>query len=85
MAAAPASAVIHIIFLAPCIAIDNAMASRVFRVVALRYIRESPDPMNPVVFTTAIYSCDMDNSTKQGCKKSCGDVERENYRSSQRV
>lgn len=71
MAAVPASAVIHIIFTVPCIVVDNAMASRVYPVVALRYIKEFPDTRSPVVFTTAIYSCDKDNSTTSD-EKFCG-------------
>lgn len=86
MAAAPVSAVFHILLIVPCITIDNAMACRVFRSMALRYMQESSDNRNRAVFTTAIFSWDMDNIAKlNGEENTCGDVELASSERSQRV
>lgn len=74
MAIAPVSVVLHILLPVPATVLDNAMATRVFRAVILGYIRESPDLRNSAVFTTAIGSCDLENSIELGSEEKSSEV-----------
>lgn len=71
----PVSPILHMLFAVPGIALDNAMACRVFRAVILGHIRQHPPTGHPVIFTTAfVDSSESGPSSSNAESKLGGDV-----------